>query len=108
MSGASSNSPDGGLSEQPAILPADSSAHTDQHWTGSQPLKVAWPVLAAFIVAAFSGGAIASGSLVAAVILPIALITHAVVGCYRFWRSSVELTGDGTLIVRTLLRTHDI
>jgi hypothetical protein len=108
MSDASSNSPDGGLSEQPARFAAQSSAQTDQRWTGSKPLKVAWAVLAAFFVAAFSGGAIASGSLVAAVIVPIALITLAVVGCYRFWRCSVELTGDGTLIVRTLLRTHHV
>jgi hypothetical protein len=106
MSGASGSLPDGGLSEQQSILPAGPSAPTKQRWTGSTPLKVAWAVLAACVVAPFSGGAIASGSLVAAVIVPIALITLAAVGWYRFWRTSVELSGDGTLIVRTLLRTH--
>src|SRR5262249_20072234 len=97
-----------GLPEQPGGLPEQFSAQTDQRWTGSKPLKVTWAVLAAFFVAAFSGGAIASRSLIAAVIVPVALAALAVVGCYRFWRSGVGLTGDGTLIVRNLLRTHHI
>jgi hypothetical protein len=58
------------------------------------------------IVTPFSGVAIASGPLVAAILVPIALITLAVVGCYRLWLSGVELTGDGTLIVRNLPRTY--
>jgi hypothetical protein len=108
MSDARSGSPDGGLPEEPARLPAQSAAETGQRWTGSKPLKVASAALAAFGVAAFSGGAFASGSLAAAVIVPIASITLAAVGWYRYWRTSVELTGDGTLIVRTLLRTHRV
>ena len=108
MSDASSNSPNGGLSDQPAGLPAQSSAQTDQRWTASKPLKMTWTVLSASLVAVFAGAAIGSGSLAAAVIVPIALITLAVVGCYRLWRSSVELTGDGTLIIATLLRTYHI
>jgi hypothetical protein len=108
VSDASSNSPDDGLSAQPAGLPAQSSAPSDQRWTGSKPLKVTWTVLAAPLVALFAGLAIASGSLVAAVIVPIALITLAIAGCYRLWRSSVELTGGGNLIVRTVLRTYHI
>jgi hypothetical protein len=108
MNGGSSNFPDGGLSEQPVVLPAESSGQTDQRWTGSTPLKVASAVLVAFVVAVFSGNAIASASLVAAVIVPIALFTLATVGCYRLWRTSVELASDGTLVVRNLLRTYHI
>jgi hypothetical protein len=75
---------------------------------GSTPLKITWAVLEAAIVAALCGGAIASGSPVAAVIVPVALIPLATVTWYRFWRTSVKLTADGTVTVRTVLRTHRI
>jgi hypothetical protein len=99
---------DCGLSESPATSPTQSSAHAGQRWTGSTPLKITWAVLEAAIAAAFCGGAIASGSLVAAVIVPVALIPLAAVSWYRFWRTSVELRADGTVTVRTVLRTHRI
>jgi hypothetical protein len=108
MSDASGNSSDGGLPEQPAGLPAQSSAQTPQRWTGSKTLKVIWTLLAAFLVAIFGVGAIVAGTPAEAIILPIVVTPLAVAGCYRLWRSSVELTGDGTLIVATLLRTYHI
>jgi hypothetical protein len=108
MSGASAAASDGGLSGSPAASWAQSSAQAQQRWTGSTPLKVTWAVLEAITVAAFCAGAIASGSLVAAVIVPVALIPLAIVSWYRFWRTSVELTADGTVVVRTVLRTHHI
>jgi hypothetical protein len=40
--------------------------------------------------------------------VPIAVIPLVIFPCYRLWRSSIELTGDGTLIVRTLFRTRRI
>lgn len=71
-------------------------------------MKAGWTVLAAIIVTPFSGVAIASAPLAAAILVPIALITLAVAACYRLWRSDVELTGDGTVIVRNLLRTYRV
>jgi hypothetical protein len=108
MSGASAAASDGGLAGSPAASRAQSSAQAQQRWTGSTPLKVTWAVLEAITVAAFCAGAIASGSLVAAVIVPVALIPLAIVSWYRFWRTSLELTADGTVVVRTVLRTHHI
>jgi hypothetical protein len=108
MSDVSQAATDGGLSDPPTRSPTGPSARKEQRWTGSTPLKVTWAVVEAATVAAFCGGAIASGSLVAAVIVPVALIPLAIVSWYRLWRTSVELTADGTLIVRTMLRTHHI
>jgi DivIVA domain-containing protein len=106
MSDAGSNPPSGGLPEHSASVPGQSFAQADQRWMGSKPLKVASTVLAAVLVAIFSAVAVASGSLIAAVITPITLLTLAAAGCYRLWRSGLELTGSGIVTVRTLLRTH--
>ena len=108
MSEASVTASDGGCSESPATSTTQSSALTERRWTGSAALKITWAVLEAAMVAAFCGAAIASGSLAAAVIVPVALIPLATVSWYRFWRTSVELTADGTVTVRTVLRTHRI
>lgn len=82
----------------------------DQRWPGSQPLKVIWTVLAPLLIIPFAGAAIAAGPLVVAIIVPIALVTIVVIGCWRLWRTGVQLfrDGDDILVIRNLLRTYRV